>query len=300
MKMKKIVLLFLSVMMALCLCACSGKGGSGGGSGKVKKVVDDTSVMGMSFTCPDNYESVERYSELDKTGKLIEKDITYNLPDEKVLGYAFSSGVDLASMLDLSTLDSVEQGGQTCYFYPYGDNTYVFIPVGEDLYAVEYTGDIEELKEFMKSISFTDAKDTITDDTELGDIAYQFEDEDKVCSHSVRVVENKSGEIERKNVQYYFGEDDDNLEYRIYFCLHKNAKIEELTDPDKTYEEREINGITYTAHISDSYDKPYNYYTQHGNDVYQIANNGTSGWFVNRSDESFEALEAILNTVSFK
>ena len=37
--MKKIVLLFLSVMMAFCLCACSGKGVS---AGKAKKIIDDT------------------------------------------------------------------------------------------------------------------------------------------------------------------------------------------------------------------------------------------------------------------
>ena len=297
MKMKKIVLLFLSVMMAFCLCACSGKGVS---AGKAKKIVDDTSVMAMSFTCPDAYESVERYSELDKTGKLIEKDITYNLPEGKILGYAYSSSVDVASLMDLSSLESLEQGGQTCYFYPYGDDTYVFVPVGEDLYAIDYTGDIEELKEIVKSISFTNVQDTITDDTELGDISFTFEDEDKVYAHAVRVLENKAGEIERKSVQYYFGEDDSNQEYRIFFSLHKNAKIEDLIDPDRTYEERTINGTTYTAHISDNYDKPYNYYTQHGNDVYQIVNNGTGGWFVDRSEESFEALEAILNTVSFR
>ena len=176
----------------------------------------------------------------------------------------------------------------------------MFVPVGEDLYAIDYTGDIEELKEIVKSISFTNAQDTITDDTELGDISFTFEDEDKVYAHTVRVLENKAGEIERKSVQYYFGEDDSNQEYRIFFSLHKNVKIEDLTDPDRTYEERTINGITYTAHISDNYDKPYNYYTQHGNDVYQIVNNGTGGWFVDRSEESFEALEAILNTVSFR
>ena len=297
--MKKIVLLLISLAMVFGLCACSG--GSSDGSGKSGKVADDTSVMGMGFALPENYETVERYCEFDREGNLIEKDITYTLTDGKTLGYAYTPNSDLSELIDFSSMDSVEQGGKTCYFYPNGDDTYVFIPADTDFYAIPYTGPAEELKEIIKSLSFTDAKETVTDDTGLGTLSYSFENEDNIYSRSVRVSERKaSGTIETKSVQYYFGENEDSQEYRIFLRQYRNRKIEDILDPERNYEEREINGISYTAHISDNYDKPYNYYTQQGNDVYQLANNGTSGLFTSRSEESFAAFEAFLNTVSFK
>ena len=100
---------------------------------------------------------------------------------------------------------------------------------------------------------------------------------------------------------FTIGKDGDNLDFRFYVCLLKNTTLENELDSEKEYEEKTVGDITYKVLKPDEGKAAFAYYTQHGDDVYEIRNRGVSnGWFgVSRSEESEAAFEKFLNSVHF-
>ena len=137
-------------------------------------------------------------------------------------------------------------------------------------------------------------------DTDLYDISYKLDEALKVYSYSTNLTETPDGETVEKSVTWKFGEDSDNIDFRFQIAVCKNSTVKEQLKEDKEYEEKTIGTIAYTVRVPDEGKKAFEYITQHGKDVYIIRNNGKSGWFTTRSEESEEAFEKFLNTISFK
>ena len=302
--MKKLLKTIIIISIAFTIAACSGGGSSSGGSGSgAKKVADDLDVMAMHISAPAEYETVERYTEYRPDGSIIEKDILFNLSDTEGYTYAFAGDSVLADMTDVSKLEQFEENGKTVYRYDSGDNMMAFIQVDKDLYAVDYTTsekNEDKLRELVKGVSFTNKTTTIVDDTSLNDIQYKIDDRN-LAETGVRREEDPKGNLIAKTVTWYFGEDENNVDFRFMIRVYANSKLEDVLSESKTYEQKEINGITYSSLVNDDGNPSYEYSVQHGDDVYMIRNNGSSnGWFTNRSEESYTAFETFMNNISFK
>ena len=306
--MKKLIKVCLFVLVVLMLAACSG-GGSGnnnGGTGGAKKIADDLDVIALHFAAPSEFESVERYCESTVDGKLIEKDIAYNLANGETITYAAMPETLLSDLTSLDTFEQIEVNGFTVYRYNSGNDIMAFIQNGNDLYAIDYNmttpDDGTALKEILGNVSFTKNTTTITDKGDFDEVNYTFDDSHKVYDVSTRIVEDPDGKMQEKTVYWSFGESDENQDFRFYIHVYKNSTYDQVLSESKTYEDKEINGITFKALVNDDGSPTYEYDAEHNGDVYIFRNSGVSnGWFgVTRSDESNTYFDKFINSVSFK
>ena len=300
--MKKLLKLLLLAVMVMMITACSG-GGSASSGGK-KKVADDQDVLALHFTTPGTFESVERYCEVTTEGKLVEKDIVFNFADGESVGFAVMPGEKLAEMTNVDNLEQYEINGFKVYRFDSGNDMMAFIQNGEDLYAVDrYLNTVDDgtiLKEVLGGVSFTKSTTTTLDEAGFDELNYQLDDDHSVYKTATRISEDAEGNQTEKMVFWYYGSDE-NTDFRFMINAYRNSTFEDILSKEDTYEEKEINGIAYKVLVNTNGDPSYEYYTQHGNDVYMIRNSGTSnGWFVDRSEESYTCFEKFLNTVSFK
>ena len=309
MKMKKALVVLVMMVTLLTLCGCSGSNGSTtpeSSESEVRTLADDTTMGRMVVTVPENYVELERYIEEDGNGKIIEKNLNYSFTEDSGISYACMPDQDLVEMLgsNLDKLEKIESNGNTIYTYISGSDCLALVQVGEDIYGLEYLltedQDAEVFNKAVSEMSFKDEKtELLKNDMDLYDISYELDPALNVYCMTSSYVEDPSGKPLEKTIIWKFGESDDNMDFRFMIRVYKDSTIDEVKDPDKTYEEQTVNGITYTALTNDD-GAPYEYYTQHGNDVYEIRNNGSySGWFTDRSEDSEKAFEAFLNTISF-
>ena len=293
--------------MVLALAACGKKGGSGGGLfSKPNTPGNDTAVMALSFNKPETYEKVERYVERTTDGKLVEKNISYKFSDESKLTYAYASGLaeQVKEALNIVEMETVEAAGKTFYLR-INDSTYqAFQLEGDDVYGVEYKlpegAGREDFDKVLNAVKFTDAKDTLLSDESIYDIKYTIDESLPLYGTRINEVEKQDGTMEEKTVNWYYGQEKDKYDFRFMIRVYKGSKLEDILKEDKEYVDQKIGDLEFKALKTDD-DKPYEYYIQHGEDVYEIRNNGSnnSGWFLTRSDESVEAFEKFLNTIKF-
>ncbi|MBO7677353.1 MAG: hypothetical protein J6S49_07560 [Erysipelotrichaceae bacterium] len=302
--MKRIFKIALFTVLTLMLVACSGGGSNGGNGGGGKKTIANDDVMALHLTVPEGFDSVERYSEADVDGKIIEKDLVFNYGAEEAVTIGFMPGQHLAEMTNVENLEQYEINGFTVYRFNSGSDVMGFIQNGDDLYVVDMSmkepDDGSKLKELMGSVSFTNATTTIMDEASYEEVNYQLDEDHKVYSTSVRVIEDPEGNLLEKNVVWHYGtseKEDFSFSIRVY----KNKKYEDVLDENSTYEDVEINGITYKAYVSSANDPYYSFTTEQNGDVYNVRNNGdTSGWFASRSAESYECFNKFINSISYK
>ena len=303
--MKKLIKTVLFVLLTLMLVACSGGGSNGGNGGGGKKTMANDDVMALHLaSAPSEFVSVERYSEVADDGSIIEKDLVFNLNDEESVTIGFMPGQHLADLTNVDNLEQYEVNGFTVYRYNSGNDVMGFIQHGDDLYVVDMTmseaDDGSKLKELMNGVSFTDATTTVLDEPVIDELNYKLDDDHKVIATSVRLTEDPEGNLLEKYVLWHYGTDEKE-DFSLSIRVNKNKNIEEYLKEDSTYEDVEINGITYKALISSSEDPSYLYYTQHNDDAYTVRNNGdTSGWFASRSAESYACFDKFINSISFK
>ena len=285
--------LVLLIAALLFMTGCS-KGASG------KKLKDDTSVMELNFKAPAEYTEIERFSQF-KDGVLYEKDITYSKGDDNEVVFAYMSDAEALDSLDLSSFGTMDVDGNSFHVRNYGDSTYVLGTVDGGLYAIYVAGQGEggwSLDDAVAGITFKKTDKTVTDDDVIEGITYSLDGNYKVVDKTVTVTEDSEGKMTKKNMTLTLGKDSDNPEYRLRMTVYKDKTIDDVLSSG-AYSEVNINGTDYRVVESDG--QPLEYYAVKGNDVYQFKNSGISnGWFVTRSDESYEALKALVETVKYK
>ena len=301
--MKKLLTILIMVLL---LCACSGGGNNGGG--KQDDFTKANKVGYMEFVPEETYSNLNSFTEYKADGTLIEKDIVYTRENGIVVGYAVTPNVVLAELGDLSQFDSFEVNGDKYYTYVSGNNSVGMVQKDRELYAVQlnYSNTAEnheenELENLAATVKFTDKADYTLNSMDMFDINYTVDSSLALASIAINVDQDSAGNVTEKSVTWRYGQDTDNLDFNFVVRVYRNKTLEDVLDADSTYLDETINGVDYKV-FSTTEDHPYNYYTQHGNDVYQIRNNGVnSGWFgVERSEESWTAFSNFLNTISFK
>lgn len=302
---KQKIAFVLAMLMVVAMAGC------GKGKDKEKEtkqiIADDKSVMNMTFTPPAAYESVLRTIEKTTAGDVIQKELDYTLADESEIDYAYlyMEGVDLAERLKSDETETKEIEGRTFYIRQSGDNYEAYAQKDAHIYGISYTPPAEGTRDpfdtVMDAIHFSEKMETVTDDAAFEGLSYTVDEELPLYSTTTTVTEKQDGTLLKKLVQWNYGKDGDNLDFRFYVCLLKNTTLENELDSEKEYEEKNVGDITYKVLKPDEGKAAYAYYTQHGDDVYEIRNRGVSnGWFgVSRSEESEAAFEKFLNSVHF-
>ncbi len=304
--MKKILIVLLSLALVLALAACSDGGGnpsSGGQSGKkALTLAEDTSMMAMTYPAPTGCESIERYTEQTPDGKLLEKDMVYNFADNGELTYAFVADVDLAASVDLSIMAVTQQDGVDIYTYESDSEYMALAQVDDAVYGIHYlpaAGAEDPFAGMLDGVSFGKAADTVGNDLDLGPISYTVDDTLPLDRIIINQEEDPAGRLIAKTVIWRFEQDDEDG-FRFLIRLYKNTTVADVIDDTAEYGEATINGVAYSVIDADD-EAPYEYFTQQGDDVYQIRNNGSSNaWYAIRSPESATAFAAFINSVSFE
>lgn len=316
--MKKLLAILLAAVMLLALTACGSTGQDGSDADAdvpaateapaPQTVAQDTSAMYMSFTPPVGFTSADRYIEKASDGSVIDKSFTYYFDDDSEVIIGYTKGKQVTDEVPQSYLDDaeiIEYGGKSFSIVTSGSTIMGLCQDGDVVYGTGWSFadeiDRDAFDQLMNDISFTDNAETAENGDDLEAIRYTLDSSLNIVSVGNNLTETTDGEILKKSLTWSFGADADNIDFRLVIRVYKNSTVEENLPDDYRTEETEINGVTYTAmYLSDSEERPYQYFTQHGDDVYQIRNSGLSGsWTTTRSDESYEALEALMNTISF-
>ena len=312
--MKKLIAAGLSVLMLLSCAACSGGQGSGSDGGKVEETVapttiptvsQDTTIKLMTFAAPEGYATVERFIEKTSDGNIKEKDITYKFADDSKLVFACMTGMNLADEIPSGKTTPAEYGSETYSVYESGKSKNSFIQKGEDAYAVSYSFaekiDNDQFDKVMANVKFGGSGELVdNNNVTLDSIQYTLDKTLNVYDTVSKLEQTPAGATTKKSLAWKFGKDADNEDFSFSITQYKDTTVEQQLNEKKKYEQKQVNGITYSVRVDDTESKPYEYFTQHGNDVYCIWNGGKSGLFTTRNDECDAAFEKFVNTISFK
>ena len=142
---------------------------------------------------------------------------------------------------------------------------------------------------------------TEPESTDLFDAAYTVDETLKLAGYDITVLKGADGEVKRKGVVWKYGEDLSNPDFRLLLRVFRGDTVENVISAEQEYEQKTVGDLTYTVLKTDENEAAYEYYVQHGNDVYEVRNSGRfNGMFTNRSEESVQAFEALLNSVHFE
>lgn len=265
-------------------------------------LADDTNVMGMRFTAPEAYATVERLINRSPDGTLNETDVTYYFDDETSISYAYIHGYGLDVIVDVETADSVTCDGKPFYLMRQSGTVYAFAAASDGLYAVsvELTEGEDEtcFDRAMESICFG-GEESVPDAAVLEDIQWTIPAEWTLAATLSTREEKPDGTLVSDRCTFSFGEDLLDPEWRFTIAAYRGERLEDRLASEKTYDEQEINGVVYQVYAP--YGDPYDYYTQQGDDVWRISNAGVSnGLFYDRSDESVEAFASFIASIRFE
>ncbi len=320
--MKKLLAFLLAGLMVFTLAACSGssddsdaKDSSGSAEPAAteapgpKTIAEDTTAISLSFTPPESYDTVKRHLEYAADGSVIDKSFTYTFADKSEIIIGYTKGKKVTDEIPQSYLDKaevIEYAGKSFSVITQGSTIMSVCQDNDVVYGIgwSFADEVDRGKfdSLMNGISITDNTETVGNGDDLYDIRYTFDSSLNVVSINNNLTETPNGEAVDKSITWYCGKDKDNIDYRLLIKVFKNSTVEEQLPSYDTTGELERGGVTYTAvYENESKEKPYAYYTRHGEDVYEIRNMGvSSGWSTTRSDESYEALEKLMSTVSFE
>ena len=307
----KVLAFLLAALMIFALAGCGGDGEDG--KEEVKKTVaDDTSILSMSFSAPDGFETVQREVEKTAKGKLINKGIAYTLPDDCSLTFVFTDadGKKLEDQLGKMKVERKEYNGTEWILYRSSKKTYMaFYQDGENVYGIQYRNSNEETIEdefdkVLQTVKMTGATETTLNDFSLDKVKYNLETDVPLFSETTTVEEKPDGTLVSKKFVWKYSEDSEKISYRFGIEEHKNTTVKDVVGEKKELEEGQIGDITYSFEKSDKktdvYDH-YNYYIQQGEDVYAVQNKGVSGGLITtRSDESKKAFKKFIKAVKFE
>lgn len=290
----------ISVLLVLIL-ALSVLSGCGGGS-RSGPIYKDNKVMAMSFKAPEGWVTVDRYSNKNADGSLIEKDISFTFEDDSKLSFAVIPGRVLSDITDTSTLETVKKGSVTFYLINSGTTHAAFAQQGSDLYGISFDTDGDDTKLLdtaMDGVKFGSDTKTTTDDVELGSIKYDTKAGGDICGYTFSRSEDTKGNLVEFVAMWCYGTDANSPDYRFIIDYYKDAEFDDVIDTSKSFVDEKIGGKDAKA-LKDSGGTIYEYDVQAGKDVYRIINNGKSGWLgVTRSDESKEAFVKFVENIKF-
>ena len=215
--MKKLLAILLAATMAASLAAC-------GGTTEEKKptVAQDTAVIGMKFTPPEGYKTVERYLEEDANGAVTQKSLAYEFEDGSKKTYAYATGHKLEDVLDLSKMEKTEQAGQTFYLRNEDNGHQAYAQVGEFIYGVEYApaedkDDDTMIGKMLSDVSFTDNTETLHDKDaiDFGKMKYTIDDKLNICGYNTSLEETPKGDLVRQAITWVFGKSADDHDFRF-------------------------------------------------------------------------------------
>jgi len=267
-------------------------------------IVDDRSVEFMTFVPPEGYTSVERIININADGSLDEKTITFYWPDGSTVAYASTAGYNLGDYIDLTTLESKEIDGQTAYFYNSGADHMVMFQLENVLCALdcvpaEGSEDYSRLDQALADLQFGECEFSTEIEDGVGAFRYDLgQVGTPVKTSSVHQVDLDGNTI-KKSLTFFFGEDKDNIDYRLLLRVICNGKVEDELNESTTYEDGTLLGLPCKIRMEDGHQ--IEFFVQRGDDVYILKNLGVSGgWYVDRSEESYSAFDALVATVSFE
>lgn len=316
--MKKLLALMIAALIILSLAACGGTRSSDNGGNTAEPtepadlhISDDTDVLDMKITPPKAYATVCRSLDKLGDGTVFEKNLGYTFDDGSELTFATSTGVtedqigQIKSAIGEDKIETREAAGKSFFVFEYGSEWYAINQTDDVTYGIQYklaegSEDSAVFDKALEGVSFTDNKTSEINEEGLGDISYTLDSALNVASCYDDLEETSDGEMKSKAYTWRFGKDKDNIDFRFVIRVEKGKKLEDELDEKKTYDEKEIGGLTWTA-FNNGDGEYYDYYIQHGGDVYIVKNIGVStGWGTTRSDESFEAFGKLMDSISFK
>ena len=318
--MKKTLAILVAIVMAISFTACSNIASVN------NNVSGDTLLLGMEITPPEEYSSVERSIDKNTDGTINEKTLTYTLADGSKIAFSTSTEIEdksLDELLEDSGVKDIEKreiAGKQFSVFEFGE-LYALCQDGAYTYGVQFTfpeeendasdetneaGDAEEeaktsevFDKALEGISFVEDTTSKENEEGLEDINYTLDETLNVVSIVDTLEETKEGDMVSKSYTWRFGTDKDNLDYRFIIRVIKNTTLDAELDESNTYTEKTVGDLTYTVR-EDSDGNAFEYNIQHGTDVYVIKNLGdNSGWFIDRSEESYAAFENLINSISF-
>ena len=315
--MKKVLAVLLCALLIISLSACGSKKndettGEQETVSEASKFIDateDTDAMNLHFAPPSGYDSVERVTGKDVNGNLTEKSFQYTFADKSSIMVGYTVGKDPTDTIPQKSLESAKAATYAGKQFKVIEQGSAFVALCEEdkvIYGIGYSfakkadDNKAKFEDFMSKISFTDATETQEDDNDLFGITYDAKAAGNMISEQVTVTKKADGTLTQKAVSWHFGKDEKNLDYRFLIRMYKDTTVDAQKTSGKEYEEKVINGITYTVRKMDSGETSCEYFTQHGKDVYKIYNNGVSdGWGVKRSEQSQTAFETFVNSIRF-
>ncbi|MBR0415021.1 MAG: hypothetical protein IJI67_08125 [Clostridia bacterium] len=313
--MKRILVLLLAVILVISCTACGGKKESKQEpekqtvteAPKPVTAVEDTDAMNLHFTAPEGYDTVERYIGITSAGKVTEKSFNYSFADNSSVMIGYTVGKELTDSVPQSKLDkatAATYAGKAFQVVEEGKNFVALCQEDDVIYGIGYAfgdkADKAKFESLMAGISFTDATTTAENDDDMFGIEYDAKGAGNICSTTSSVTQKADGTVVEKMVGWHYGADEKNLDYRFLIRVYKDTTVEEKLNKYAEYEEKEVGGIKYTVKKADDNQKPYEYYTQHGSDVYKIYNNGVSeNGSIKRSEQCQSAFENFVNSIHF-
>lgn len=315
--MKKVLAVLLCAVMIISLSACGGKKSDAKSGEKTAvseapkfiDVTEDTDAMNLHFTPPAGYESAERVTGKDAKGNLTEKSFNYTFADSSSVMVGYTVGKNASDTIPQKSLESATSATYAGKQFKVIEEGSAFVALCEEgnvIYGIGYSfakkadGNKAEFEDFMSNISFTKASETQEDDDDLFGITYDAKAAGNMTSRQITVTKKADGTLTKKAVSWHYGKDEENLDYRFLIRVYKDTTVDAQKTSGNEYEEKVINGITYTVRKMTNGEKPCEYFTQHGKDVYKIYNNGVvSGWGVTRSEQSQTAFENFVKSIKF-
>ena len=306
--MKRITALLLAAILLLSFSACGGKSGGETPSDETQEPAEtaETSLCAMQFEPPEAYTLRERFTDQTANGEVSEINISFTLADGTEVAYGVLKDLDLESKIGSSDIEKTEVNGKTFYLVDSQNEYQAYTQHGSNAYGVQCTVpegvDGPALRsEKIAAITFADAEAEIKpNDTDLFDVRYTVSEDLPLAGYGITVLENDAGEVVKKSVVWKYGDDLSDPDFRLMIRVFRNDTVENVTDADKTYEETTVGDIAYTVLKADEGKAAYDYFTQHGSDVYEIRNNGHyNGWSTVRDEASESAFEAFLNSIHF-
>ena len=302
---RTISVLLVLVMLALTLTACDSPFKPEPSPTPKPVIADDNALPGATFTAPAGFVKVNRTIDVQADGRVIEKDLTFYYDEDGKeyisFAYGYSDTVKIEDELDIDEMEKIEQGGLTFYARTRNGALEAFAQKDNDIYGVQYyrDGDArEKFDEAIKTVTFGEVDYIKANEEGLGVISYKLDEKANVASTSSSQTEKIDGTLIEKSMAWRVGKDNDNLDYRFLIRYDKDAKLEDILDDSTEYEDGKLGELDAKIRMSD--EKPISYFVQYGVDVYEIKNLGvSSGWFVNRSDESHEAFAAFIKSITF-
>ena len=265
----------------------------------------DNSVMAMRFTPPEEYETLERTVEQKDDGTVTEKYMVYTLAGNEKITYQYMTGIRMADVVNKKKSEKLEQDGQTFYLKKSEGLFQAFAKAGDAIYGIRCSvpGNEKGREVFdsaLAGVSFSETDRTDVNELTVCALRYKLDSGLPVISRKTGLTQDAGGRLLRKSLMMKFGEAGGKVDFRFEITAYRHSTVKEVIGKKQKYKYKKIGDIEYAFLKAGDDPIPFAYYTQHGDDVYEIINRGvTDGLFTTRSMKSEEAFNDLIHSVYF-